>query len=60
MKVGCLCEWRICAYWCFKSFGEKKKLEYSSVVAISRFHISTEGENINIRTSMKKVLITAW
>lgn len=39
---------------------KKKKLEYSSVVATSWFHISTEGENINIRTSMKKMLITAW
>lgn len=38
---------------------KKKKLAYSSVVVISRFHISMEGENINVKTILKKVLVTA-
>lgn len=37
----------------------RKRLEYSSVVVICSFNISTVGEHITIRTILQKVLITA-
>lgn len=38
---------------------KQKRLEYSSVVVICRLSVSTVGENINLRTILKKMLITA-